>query len=95
MWLIMQQKQPDDYVIATGEPRSVLDFVKVVFGLLDLKWEDYVTFETKDQLRPVDIPYLCGDSAKIRKLGWQPRVTFEELVQMMVMADMESLRRSG
>jgi GDPmannose 4,6-dehydratase len=91
MWLIMQQQKPDDYVIATGEPRSVLDFVKVVFGLLDLKWEDYVTFETKDQLRPVDIPYLCGDSTKIRKLGWEPRVTFEELVKMMLQADLESL----
>lgn len=94
MWRILQDK-PDDYVIATGKSRSVQEFLEAAFSLLDLDWRRYVKYNDQAHLRPVDMGYLCGDATKIcRDLGWKPRVTFEELVKIMVTADLESLRAS-
>jgi GDPmannose 4,6-dehydratase len=87
MWMMMQQKEPDDYVIATGETHSVGEFAELAFKEVDLDWKDYVKVDTKF-LRPDEINILQGDTSKARKfLGWKPEVTFEELVKMMVKAD--------
>lgn len=92
MSLILQQSQPDDYIIARGEPHSVRDFVELAFKVIGLDWKDYVEVDTRLQ-RPVDVNYLCGDATKLKqKLGWKPEVSFEELVRMMVEADLERLR---
>jgi GDPmannose 4,6-dehydratase len=88
MWLMLQQEQPDDYVIATGERRSVRDFLDATFGLLDLEWARYVHTDPR-YLRPAEVPVLQGDYTKAReRLGWKPRVSFSELVAMMVEADL-------
>ena len=94
MWLMLQQEHPQDYVIATGETHSVREFVQAAFaaaGITD--WERYV--ETNPQyLRPAEVDHLVGDASKARReLGWSPRVTFTELVQMMVESDLESVQR--
>jgi GDPmannose 4,6-dehydratase len=90
MWLMLQQDQPDDYVIATGETHSVRDFVRTAFAHAGIDdWENYV--ETDSQfLRPAEVDLLIGDASKARQnLGWQPRVKFEELVGMMVDSDLD------
>ena len=90
MWLMLQQDQPDDYVIATGETHSVRDFVRTAFAHVGIDdWERYV--ETDPQfLRPAEVDLLIGDASKARQnLGWEPRVKFEELVGMMVESDLE------
>ncbi len=90
MWLMLQQDQPDDYVIATGETHSVRDFVRTAFGHVGIDdWEHYV--ETDPQfLRPAEVDLLIGDASKARlNLGWEPRVKFEELVGMMVESDLD------
>jgi GDPmannose 4,6-dehydratase len=90
MWLMLQQDQPDDYVIATGETHSVRDFVRTAFAHVGIDdWERYV--ETNPQfLRPAEVDLLIGDASKARQnLGWEPRVKFEELVGMMVESDLE------
>ena len=89
MWLMLQQDQPDDYVIATGETHSVRDFAHTAFAHVGINdWERYV--ETDPQfLRPAEVDLLIGDADKARrKLGWEPRVKFEELVGMMVESDL-------
>ncbi len=96
MWLILQQDQPDDYVIATGETHSVRDFVRTAFahvGIYD--WERYV--ETNPQfLRPAEVDLLIGDASKARQnLGWKPRVKFEELVGMMIESDLDNTARQA
>lgn len=84
MWLMLQQSQPDDYVIATGETHTVREFAESAFGILGLNWRDHVTFDAR-QLRPAEVDVLLGDASKAREsLGWAPRVTFEQLVRMMV-----------
>ncbi len=89
MWLMLQQKKPDDYVIATGETYSVKDFLKEAFGYAGLDWKKYVKFD-KRYLRPTEIDCLIGDSSKARKvLKWKPKVDFKGLVHMMVDADMK------
>lgn len=89
MWLMLQQDQPDDYVIATGETHSVREFLDLAFGYVNLNWQDYVEFDQR-YLRPAEVELLLGDPTKARqKLGWQPSVTFEELVQLMVEADLQ------
>ena len=84
MHLIVQQDQPDDYVVATGETRSVREMCDYVFGRLNLNYQDHVV-QNKKYLRPEELPYLRGDSTKIRtKLGWQPEYTFEALMDEMI-----------
>jgi len=89
MWKMLQQDQPDDYVIATGETHSVKEFVKLAFDCVGLNWERFVVTDKKFQ-RPLDVDYLRGDYSKAKKvLGWEPRVRFAELVKMMVEADLD------
>ncbi|BAY25565.1 GDP-mannose 4,6-dehydratase [Calothrix sp. NIES-2100] len=91
MWLMLQQEQPDDYVIATGETHSVREFLDLAFGYVNLNWQDYVEFDER-YLRPAEVELLIGDSTKARqKLGWTPSVTFKELVGLMVEADLQAL----
>lgn len=91
MWLMLQQDQPDDYVVATGETHSVREFLEIAFGHVNLNWEDYVAFDER-YLRPAEVDLLIGDPAKANaKLGWEPSLTFEELVKLMVDADLQAL----
>ncbi|MGG6294054.1 GDP-mannose 4,6-dehydratase [Leptolyngbya sp. AN02str] len=91
MWLMLQQDQADDYVVATGETHSVQEFLELAFGHVNLNWQDYVVFDQR-YLRPAEVDVLMGDASKARKeLGWAPSVTFEQLVQIMVEADLKAL----
>jgi GDPmannose 4,6-dehydratase len=91
MWLMLQQDEPDDYVIATGEMHSVGEFCRVAFEHVGLNWQDYVKTDPKFY-RPAEVHELRGDSTKAReKLGWQPAVSFEQLVRKMVDADLARL----
>ncbi len=91
MWLMLQQEQPDDYVVATGETHSVREFLELAFGHVNLNWQDYVAFDER-YLRPAEVDLLIGDPAKAKtQLGWEPTVTFEELVHLMVEADLQAL----
>jgi GDPmannose 4,6-dehydratase len=91
MWLMLQQPEPDDYVIATGTAHSVQDLVEIAFGRVDLDWEKHVKLDPKF-IRPAEVDHLIGDSAKARdKLKWTPAVDFKALVEMMVDADIERL----
>ncbi|MCW5879338.1 MAG: GDP-mannose 4,6-dehydratase [Anaerolineae bacterium] len=92
MWLMLQEDHPDDYVVATGETHSVRRLCEVAFGSVGLNWEDYV-YVNPDDLRPAEVDLLVGDASKARReLGWAPTVTFEQMIQMMVEADLEALR---
>jgi GDPmannose 4,6-dehydratase len=94
MWLMLQQTQPDDYVIATGESHSVRELVEVAFERVNLDWKRYVRLDPKF-LRPAEVDHLIGDASKAREaLGWQPEIDFPALVRMMVDADVERLSRS-
>jgi GDPmannose 4,6-dehydratase len=89
MWMMLQQDEPDDYVVAMGERHSVREFAEKTFDLLDLDWEQYVAFDPR-YMRPAEVDLLEGDSTKARKvLGWEPKVDFDELVEMMVKSDLE------
>jgi GDPmannose 4,6-dehydratase len=91
MWLMLQQEQPDDYVVATGETHSVKEFLDLAFGYVNLNWHDYVAFDER-YLRPAEVDLLIGDPKKANtKLSWQPSVTFPELVALMVEADLQAL----
>jgi GDPmannose 4,6-dehydratase len=91
MWLMLQQDQPEDFVIATGEAHSVRDFLEAAFSYLDLDWREYVEIDPK-YFRPTEVDYLLGDARKAReRLGWQPKVSFAELVRIMVDADLQRL----
>jgi GDPmannose 4,6-dehydratase len=91
MWLMLQQDAPDDYVVATGETYSVKEFLDIAFSRVNLNWQDYVAFDER-YLRPAEVDLLIGDPAKAKaKLGWEPTVTFEELVHLMVDADLQAL----
>jgi GDPmannose 4,6-dehydratase len=95
MWLMLQQDAPDDYVIASGRTHSVRDFCEAAFSRLDLDYNEFVVVDP-EFFRPVDVNALCGDPTKAHSvLGWGPRVSFEELVAMMVDADMARLGGSG
>jgi GDPmannose 4,6-dehydratase len=95
MWLMLQQDRPDDFVIATGEVHTVRDFCAAAFSRLGLDYEDYVTV-SPEFFRPVDVNVLFGDPTKARTvLGWEPKVSFADLVAMMVDADMERLAAPG
>ena len=92
MWMMMQQDGPDDYVIATGRTHAVRDFVRLAFSCVDLPWEPYVTIDPR-YYRPAEVDLLVGDAAKARRvLGWAPEVSFEDLVERMVAADLARLR---
>ncbi|MGL5834561.1 MAG: GDP-mannose 4,6-dehydratase [Waterburya sp.] len=91
MWLMLQQEQPDDYVIATGETHSIREFLDLAFKLVNLDWHDYVAFDPR-YLRPAEVELLIGDPTKAKKqLGWQPSVNFSGLVKLMVDADLTAL----
>jgi GDPmannose 4,6-dehydratase len=93
MWRMLQQDEPDDYVVATGETHSVREFLDEAFGHLDLDWHDYVEIDPK-YFRPAEVDILLGDPSKARtKLGWEPAVKFRDLVRLMVDADMSLLQR--
>jgi len=93
IWLMIQQKEPDDYVIATGEAHSVQEFVEKAFDVVGLDWQEYVKVD-KRFFRPLDVPCLAGDHSKAeKKLGWKPRVKFDELVKIMVKEDLRRWER--
>jgi len=92
MWLMLQQDQPDDYVVATGETYSVRQFCELAFNVVDLDYRDYVVMDERF-MRPAEVDLLIGDPSKAReKLGWKPKVSFPQLVQMMVESDLKLLK---
>jgi GDPmannose 4,6-dehydratase len=92
MWLMLQQDRPDDYVIATGRTHAVREFVRLAFAAADLDWEQYVVVDPR-YYRPAEVDLLVGDATKAKRvLGWAPEVSFEELVERMVRADLDRLR---
>src|SRR5215469_12370118 len=94
MWLMLQQPQADDFVISTGETHSVQGLVEAAFSCAGLDWKKYVETDPK-LVRPAEVDYLCGDSSKARKLlGWKPEVNFDQLVKMMVEADLAIQKQS-
>jgi len=95
MWLMLQAKAPDDFVIATGECHTVRDFLDEAFGRLDIDWKRHVEIDPR-YFRPSEVDELRGDMSKARrKLGWEPKVKFAELVRMMVETDLEDLKKHG
>lgn len=93
MWLMLQQDEPDNYVVATGKTHSVKDLVEAAFSYLDLDYKEFVVTDERF-IRPAEVDLLIGDATKAReKLGWEPEVSFEGLVKMMVDADMELLKK--
>ncbi len=95
MWQMLQQDTPQDYVIATGETHSVKDFLALAFGRVNLDWKDFVDLDPR-QIRPSEVDLLLGDASKAKQeLGWQPTVSFAQLVAMMVDSDLELARREA
>ncbi len=93
MWLMLQQDQPDDYVVATGETHTVREFLEHAFNHVDLDWKQFVKHDERYE-RPAEVDLLVGDPAKAkRQLGWEPKVKFAELVKIMVDADLELLKK--
>jgi GDPmannose 4,6-dehydratase len=93
MWLMLQQDEPDDYVIATGETHSVREFTQKAFQKLGLDYDEYVAVDQR-YFRPTEVDILLGDSTKAReKLGWEPKVNFDRLIDMMIEADLEVARK--
>jgi len=93
MWLMLQQDNPGDYVIATGETHSVREFAEKVFSKLDLDYSRYVAIDPR-YFRPTEVDVLLGDASRAKKiLGWQPRVTFDQLIDMMIAADIELAKK--
>ncbi|MDQ3955893.1 MAG: GDP-mannose 4,6-dehydratase [Actinomycetota bacterium] len=91
MWMMLQQDSPDDFVIATGEAHTVREFAELAFGRVDLNWEDYIEIDPS-YYRPSEVDYLLGDATKAKNvLGWSARTSFEELVTIMVDADVQLL----
>lgn len=92
MWLMLQQPEPDDYVIATGETHSIREFLDLAFGHVNLDWTRYVEIDPR-YYRPAEVDLLIGDASKAkRKLGWEPKTRFPDLVRLMVEADIQQLR---
>jgi len=93
MWLMMQQDEPDDFIVATGEMHSVQEFLEVAFARVELDWRKYVELDPRF-LRPSEVDILLGDAGKAKRvLKWTPKVTFPKLVEMMIDSDMELARR--
>lgn len=95
MWMMLQQDNPDDYVIATGETHSVREFVEMAFKYVGIdNWEKHVVSNHPKHLRPAEVDYLIGDYSKAKRvLGWQPETSFKELVEMMVKAELETEKK--
>jgi GDPmannose 4,6-dehydratase len=94
MWLMLQQEKPEDYVLATGRTHSIRDLLEAAFDAVGLSWEEYVEVDPK-LIRPAEVDLLCGDATKAReKLGWEPEVGFQELIKLMVEADLEAVHAS-
>ena len=92
MWLMLQQDKPDDFVVATGESHSVREALDVAFGTLGIDWKKHVEIDPR-YFRPTEVDHLHGDAGKARRvLGWKPKVTFKQLIEMMVKADEEDVR---
>jgi GDPmannose 4,6-dehydratase len=95
MWLMLQQDRPDDYVVATGETHAVRDLVEEAFGHVGLDWTKHVV-QDPALMRPAEVDLLVGDPTKAReRLGWTPRTNFEEMIRLMVDADLRLLEREG
>jgi len=95
MWLMLQQEKPDDYVVATGQPHSVRELCEEAFSYVGLDWQDYVVVDPQF-IRPAEVDQLVGDASKAHKvLGWQPTISFRELIRMMVDADLALLRKEN
>lgn len=93
MWLMLQQDAPDDYVVATNETHTVREFLEVAFGHVDLDWQQFVKHDARYE-RPAEVELLVGDASKAkRQIGWEPKVRFKELVQIMVDADLKALQK--
>jgi GDPmannose 4,6-dehydratase len=93
MWLMLQQDEPDDYVIATNETHTVREFLEETFACLDMDWNEFVGFDKKYE-RPAEVDLLIGNPEKAKKqLGWEPKTTFKELVALMVQEDMKLAQR--
>lgn len=93
MWLMLQQEKPDDFVIATGETHAVQEFVEIAFSHVDLDWQEYV-IQDERFMRPAEVDLLVGDPSKAgQELGWEPEISFSELVRMMVDADIRLLKQ--
>lgn len=94
MWLMLQQEKPEDYVISTGETHSVEEFTKLAFKAVGISdWQKYVISDQPKYLRPAEVDYLIGDYSKAKKeLGWEPKTSFKELVEMMVKADVQRVK---
>jgi GDPmannose 4,6-dehydratase len=91
MWLMMRADEPDDFVVATGETHSVREFAEAAFDHVDLDWERYIEVDPR-YFRPSEVDVLLGDATKAReRLGWEPKVKFDELVKIMVDADVAAL----
>jgi GDPmannose 4,6-dehydratase len=92
MWLMLQQETPDDYVIGTGEAHTVREFVELAFAHADMDWHEFVEIDPL-YFRPSEVDFLCADASKARQvLGWEPAVTFNQLVNIMVDADINQLQ---
>jgi len=90
MWLMLQQETPDDYVIATGQSRTVRELVETTFGIAGLAWESYVRLDPA-YVRPAEVDHLCGDPSKARdRLGWQPKIPFEQMIREMLEHDLRA-----
>jgi GDPmannose 4,6-dehydratase len=95
MWLMLQQDEPGDYIVATGETHSVRDFCEEAFNLVGLDWRQHVQHDARYE-RPAEVDMLIGDSAKAkRQFGWEPKVRFKDLVKIMVEADLEKAKREA
>lgn len=93
MWLMLQQQKPEDFVIATGMAHTVRYLVETAFSVVDLEWEKYVKLD-KALLRPAEVDLLIGDSTKAKEqLGWEPTVSFEEMIELMVQSDLARLKK--
>ena len=92
MWLMLQQNESDDFVVATNHAHSVREFVEKAFNEVGLDWQDYVKVD-KRFMRPLDVGFLEGDASKIRKIGWAPKVDFDSLVKIMVSEDLSRWQR--
>ncbi|MBD2105096.1 GDP-mannose 4,6-dehydratase [Leptolyngbya sp. FACHB-261] len=91
MWLMLQQSEPEDYVVATGETHSIREFLDIAFTRVNLNWQDYVEIDPR-YFRPAEVELLLGDPTKAKtKLNWEPSVTFKQLVELMVDADLEAI----
>jgi len=94
MWLMLQQPTAEDYVVATGETHSVRELLEAAFAAAGLDWRNHVEIDPK-LIRPAEVDYLCGDATKVRqRLGWKPTVGFEQLIEMMVAADLKVVQSS-